>query len=131
MRIKVRDFATPRDVSQGYRVWIDTDTTNKKPDYYMALMSQELYAGLTKGWVMRPGKIPGTDWPDPYGGLPISFSQDRQRNFLVLGIPTASIGDPGRVRVAVSTEKWGHRGAVLHTDYLAKRHKFTRWINRT
>ena len=76
VRLHLRDFAGTRDYRNVYEVWIDSSATaDERPDYYMALASQELYAGRTKGWDMLPGPyFPGTNTRDPYGGIRVFWS---------------------------------------------------------
>jgi len=129
VRLHMRDFAGFRDGSNFYEVWIDSSaTTEKRPDYYMALMSQELYAGRTKGWDMLPGRFPGTSWPDPYGGIPIFWAGSQAHNYLDLAVPTRSIKTPARVRVSVKVHRWGRSGTS--TDHWVSRHRFTPWVTQ-
>jgi len=131
VRLHIRDFPGTSDARNGYEVWIDSgSTTDKGPDYYMALMSQELYAGRTRGWDMLPGKVPGTSYTDPYGSIRVFWSQSRAKNWLELAVPTKSIRSPAKVRVAVKVHRWGPGGAVLSRDHLGSRHHFTGWVAR-
>ena len=131
VRLHLRDFAGFRDTGNGYEVWIDSSsTTDKRPDYKMALMSQELYAGRTSGWAMLPGRIPGTNFVDPYGGIPIFWSGSRTHDYLNLAVPTTRINNPAKVRVAVTVRRWDARGHTRSADHLVARHRFTRWVAR-
>jgi len=129
VRIHVRDLPRAWDGDRRYEVWIDSAKTQKKPDFYMGAVSLELYAGHTKGWDMIPGRIPGTPFPDPYGGLPVHFSKSAAGDYVALSMPARAIGRPHKVRVAVKTEKW-NRGSADSTDHLGKRRQFTAWVTR-
>jgi len=120
-RVHLRDF--PRGAMQGYKVWIDTDDTDKKPDFTMQWMSQEIYAGKTRGWDLVSTSR------HPYGSIERAyFSRHRAENYFTLGIPAHAIGDPARVRVAVTSQKWGWGGRITGRDHLIARHAFTPWV---
>ena len=131
VRLHLRDFAGTRDYRNVYEVWIDSSATaDERPDYYMALASQELYAGRTKGWDMLPGPyFPGTNTRDPYGGIRVFWSGSRAHNYLDLAVPSKSINNPACVRVAVKVHRWSPRG-TSSTDHLISRHRFTPWVTQ-
>jgi hypothetical protein len=130
VRIHVRDLPRAWEGDRKYEVWIDIARTQKTPDFYMCACSLELYAGRTRGWDMIPGGLlPGTNIPDPYGGIPIRFSRSAAGDYIALRVPAKAIGHPQKVRVAVRTEKWNY-GSADSTDHLGERRQFTPWVVR-
>ena len=129
VRISLRDLPRVWDGDRKYEVWIDSSNTRTKPDFYMGAVSLELYAGRTRGWDMVPGRIPGTSFMDPFGGIPVRFTKSASGDSIALSIPARAAGHPGKIRVAVSTERWNQH-VDDSIDHLGKRHQFTPWVTR-
>ena len=79
---------------------------------------------------MLPGRFPGTNDVDPYGGIPMLWSGSRAHNNLNMTVPSSSIKNPAKVRVAVTVQRWGACGHT-RTDQLVARHRFTHWVARS
>jgi hypothetical protein len=129
--ITVRYAHLPKqDFSDSLRVWIDTSKKRKAPNFLVAVEGYETQFGSTSGWKLRPNGL------DPYGDVMCNtgYKYDRKNNQMLFRFKSKCIGNPSKIRVAVTAEHYdlasddGSLNSVK--DHLVSKRRFTGWVRK-